>query len=131
LFLKYLIAGGIILIPLGFVRAGDAASPGILEGHLKIVAPKPVQLAEASPSKGAAVSYAEYPLVILRSEDQKEILRVTADKNGNYRVALPPGDYVLDAKGRAPGHLRGTPQRFSVVPRQTVHIDYDLDTGIR
>ena len=25
---------------------------------------------------------------------EKEIARVTADENGKYRIALPPGDYV-------------------------------------
>jgi len=131
LFLKYLIVGGCFLIPLGGVQAGNAVSPGFLEGHLKIVSPKPVQVAEASPAKGATVNYGEYPLVILSREGQKEIVRVTADKDGNYRVALPPGDYVLDAKGRAPGHVRATPARFSVISNQTVHADFELDTGIR
>ena len=119
------------MIPLGGIRAADAGSPGFLEGHLKIVSPQPVQVAESSPSKGAAALYAEYPLVILRGEGQREITRVTADTDGNYRVALPPGDYVLDAKGRAPGHVRATPVRFSVVSNQTVHVDFDLDTGVR
>jgi hypothetical protein len=129
--LKYLIAAGLFLIPLGGSRAGDAVSPGFLEGHLTVVSPKPVQLAEESPSKGTAVNYAEYPLVILSRDGQKEILRVTADSHGNYRVALPPGPYVLDAKGRAPGHVRATPEDFSVVSRKTVHVDFNLDTGIR
>jgi hypothetical protein len=131
LFLKYLIAGGILLIPFGGVRAGDGVSPGFLEGHLKIVSPKSVEVAEASASKGVAVNYAEYPLVILSRDGQKRIVRVTADKDANYRVALPPGDYVLDAKGRAPGHVRAIPQRFTIVSNQTVHVDFDLDTGVR
>jgi len=131
LFLKYLIAGAIFLFPLGGIRAGDAVSPGFLEGHLKIVSPKPVEVAEARASKGIAVNYAEYPLVILSRDGQPKIVRVTADKEGNYRVALPPGDYVLDAKGRGPGHVRATPERFSVVSNQTVHVDFNLDTGIR
>lgn len=131
MFLKYLIAAGFLLIPLGDIRAGDAVSQGFLEGHLKIVLPQPVQVAEASLSKGANINYAEYPLVILSRDGQKEIVRVTADKDGNYRVALPPGDYVLDAKGRARGHVRATPERFSVVSNQTVHVDFALDTGIR
>jgi hypothetical protein len=46
-------------------------------------------------------------------------------------VALPPGDYVLDAQGRAPGHVRAAPERFSVISNQTVHADFELDTGIR
>ena len=131
MFLKYLVAGGILLMPFGGTQASDAAAPGFLEGHLKIVSPKSVQVDEASPAKGATVDYAAYPLVILSRAGQKEVLRVTADKDGNYRVALPPGDYVLDAQGRAPGHVRATPERFSVVSNQTVHADFELDSGVR
>ena len=50
--------------------------------------------------KITAENYAEYPLIILSRDGKKEIARVTADENGNYRVALPPGDYVLDVQGR-------------------------------
>lgn len=128
---KYLVAGGITLIPLGGIRAGDAVAPGFLEGHLKIVSPKPVEIAEAGNSKGIAINYGDYPLVILSRAGQKEVVQVTANKDGIYHVALPPGDYVLDAKGRAPGHVRATPERFSVVSNQTVHADFELDTGIR
>jgi hypothetical protein len=131
LLLKYLIAVGIVSISFGGVRAGDAVSPGFLEGHLKIASPKVVELAEAGAAKGAEVDYAGYRLVILSRAGHKEVAQVTADKHGNYRVALPPGDYVLDAKGRAPGHVRATPKRFSVVSNQTVHADFELDTGVR
>jgi Carboxypeptidase regulatory-like domain len=131
LILKCLIAAGIFLLPLGGVQANDGVAPGMLEGHLKIASAKTVEVAEARSSKGAGVDYAEYPFVILNPESHKEIVSVTADKDGNYRVALPPGDYVLDAKGRAPGHVRAAPKRFTVVSNQTVHVDFELDTGIR
>ena len=49
--------------------------------------------------KITAENYADYPLIILSHDGEKEIARVTADENGNYRVALPPGDYVLDVQG--------------------------------
>ena len=131
MFLKYLIAGGVLLLSLGSIRAADTVAPGLLEGHLTIVSRQPVEAAEQSRSKGATVDYAEYPLVILSRAGQKEVVRVTADKDGNYRVALPPGEYVLDAQGRAPGHVRATPERFSVVSNQTVHADFEPDTGVR
>ena len=129
--LKYLLAVVSLLIPFGGIRAADAGAAGFLEGHLRIAAPKTVEIAEAETAKGAAVDYARYPLVIFNSAGDKEVAQVTADKDGNYRVALPPGDYILDAKGRAPGHVRATPKRFSVVSNQTVHADFELDTGIR
>ena len=131
LFLRYLIAISSLLLPFGGARAGDGVAPGFLEGHLKIVAPKPVEIAEATTAKHSTVDYARYPLIILSRLGRKEVARVTADKDGNYRVALPPGEYVLDAKGRAPGHVRARPERFSVVSDQTVDLDFELDTGIR
>jgi hypothetical protein len=128
---NYLMAGCSFLILIGCIRAGNAAAPGFLEGHLKIVSPKEVELAEAGPSKGAAANYADYPLIILSKAGQKEVARVTADKDGSYRVALPPGDYILDVQGRRPGGVRAKPQPFIVVSNQTVHVDMDMDTGVR
>jgi hypothetical protein len=129
-FLKYLIAVCISSV-VAATASLDAAAPGFVEGHLKIVSPKEVELAEASPSKGTAENYAEYPLIILSQDGKKEIARVTADGNGNYRTALPPGDYVLDVQGRARGHVRAKPQRFTVASNQTVHVDMNIDTGVR
>lgn len=128
---RLLVAGCLFLSLLGCIRAGDAALPGFLEGHLKIASFKTVELAEGSTSKVAAVNYSDYPLLILSKVGPKEVARVTADKDGNYRVALPPGDYILDVRGRAPGRIRAKPQPFTVVSNQTVRVDFDLDTGIR
>jgi uncharacterized surface anchored protein len=75
--------------------------------------------------------YAEYPLIILSKADQKEVARVTAGPDGNYRVSLPPGDYIF-VQGRKPkGHLRAKPQPFTVASNQTVRVDMNIDTGIR
>jgi hypothetical protein len=132
LFLKYLTGGCSFLILIGCVRASDAVAPGFLEGHLRILSLKEVELAEASPSTGTAENYAEYPLIILSKAGQKEVAQVIPDRNGNYRVSLPPGDYILDVQGRKPrGHLRAKPQPFTVVSNQTVHVDMNIDTGIR
>jgi hypothetical protein len=105
--------------------------PGFLEGHLKIISPKEVELADGNAPGITAENYAQYPLIILSQDGKKEIARITADANGNYRTALPPGDYVLDVRGRARGHVRAKPRRFTVVSNQTVRIDMDIDTGVR
>ena len=110
----------------------NAAAPGFVEGHLKIISPREVELANGTPASITAESYAEYPLIILSRDEKKEIARVTADANGNYRLALPPGDYILDVQGRLPkGHVRAKPQRFTVTSNQIVRVDMDIDTGIR
>ena len=129
MFLKYLIVGCILSVPLGCTASNDAVPPGFLEGHLKILSPKPVELADEDvAAKVMGQNYADYPLLILSREGQKEVARVTADTNGNYRAALPPGDYILDVQGRASKRVRAKPRPFKVVSNQTVRVDMDIDT---
>jgi hypothetical protein len=119
-----------VLIIFGILSV-NAAPEGLLEGHLKIVSLKEVELADTSPSKGTAANYADYPLVILSQDAKKEVTRIAADGNGNYRVALPPGNYILDVQDRARRHLRAKPQPFTIVSNQIVHVEMDIDTAIR
>jgi hypothetical protein len=127
---KYWILACVFLV-LASTVSTDAASPGFLEGHLKIVSSREVELANGTPPGITTKNYAEYPLIIMSGDGKKEIARVTADENGKYRLALPPGNYILDVQGRVRGHLRAKPQRFTVVSNQTVRVDMDIDTGIR
>jgi hypothetical protein len=41
------------------------------------------------------------------------------------------GDYVLDVQGRPRTHLRYKPQQFTIVSNQTVHVDMNIDKGVR
>ena len=110
----------------------NAEAPGFVEGHIKIVSPKEVNLADDKQPVITGENYSEYPLVFLSQGEKKEIMRITADRSGNYRVALTPGDYILDVQGRPPkGHVRAKPQRFTVVSNQTVRVDMDIDAGVR
>ena len=106
----------------------EAEPSGFVEGHLTIISPKPVQPTDENVAAEVGQNYADYPLVILSQDGQKEIARVTVDMDGNYRVELPPGDYVLDVQGRVRRHVRAKPQPFTVVSNQTVHIDMHIDT---
>ena len=128
--LKHLIFACAFLL-LASSASVDAAPPGFVEGHLKIISPKEVELADGNAPTVTAETYGEYPLIILSRDGKKEIARVTADGNGNYRTALPPGDYVLDVQRRGRGHVRAKPQRFTVVSTRTVRVDMDIDTGVR
>ena len=131
-FLKNLVAGCILLVLLGSVQASDPAAPGFLEGHLKIVSPgPPVELTDQNTARAVVetAEYSSYPLAILSRGDKKEITRVTADKDGNYRVALPPGDYILDVQRGESAHFRAKPQPFTVVANETVHLDMTIVTG--
>jgi hypothetical protein len=109
----------------------DAAPQGFLEGHLKVVSLRPVELtatAENTPT-ATATNYADYTLIILSQGEKKQVARITADGDGNYRASLPPGDYILDVEGRVPKRLRVRTQPFKAVSNETVHIDMTIDTG--
>ena len=128
--LKYVIPSLIVFLLAG--TAVDATPPGFLEGHLKIISLKEVELEDANaPTNPTAVNYADYPLNILNRDGKQEIARVNADTSGNYRLELPPGDYILDVPRRTPKRTRATPQPFTVVSGQTVRVDMDIDTGVR
>jgi hypothetical protein len=130
LFLRVLISTFVISL-LASTAWLDATPTGFLEGHLKIISPKEVELADETASKMVAENYIDYPLVILSRDKQTEVTHVTADEHGNYRMALPPGDYVLDVQNRRRHHIRATPQPFTIVANQTVRVDMAIDTGVR
>jgi len=129
--LKYVaLALGIFLI--AFSASLNAAEQGFLEGHLKIIVGMAAQLSDDMPRPEIAPeSYAEYPLVVLSQDGKKEVARLTADEEGNYRITLPPGNYILDVQDRAAKRLRARPQPFTVVSNQTVRVDMNINRGIR
>ena len=131
LFLSHLILAWFILAPAGFTASEKAMPTGWVEGHLHIVSLRPVEPADGNVPAVATQTYAQYPLVILSQDRKQEIARVTADAKGHYRLALPPGEYILDIQDRLRKHVRAKPQPFTVVSNQTVHVDMDMDTGIR
>jgi hypothetical protein len=124
-------AAGILLMLAGTASI-NAAPQGFMEGHLKVVvvrAVEPGDMPHASPE-----TYAGYPLIILSQDGKREIARLTADKSGNYRVALPPGPYILAVQQRpteesAGERIHANPQPFTVVPNQTVRVDITVFIG--
>jgi len=70
----------------------NAAAPGFLEGHSKIISPKGVELADETPSKMTAENYADYPLVILNQDGKKRsrtLLQMRMESIASrYRPAL-------------------------------------------
>src|ERR1044071_5004897 len=105
-YLNYLIPACLVLGCMGWIASADVKQPGFLEGHLKVTLSREVDLADGTPTPLAAETYAEYPLIVLSQDRKQEIARVTVDKNGNYRVELPPGNYVLDIQRRPRGRVR-------------------------
>ena len=117
-------------------QAGSAVSdkdvpPGVLQGHLSIVSMRPTEPMDGNPPTVGAESYADYPLIVISEDGKKEIAHIIANANGNYRLTLPPGNYILDVQDRVRKHVRAKPQRFTVTSNQTVRVDMQMDTGPR
>ena len=120
---------GVFLAFAANLIAGDPVPRGAVEGHVKIFPLSDVNLADDATAAKTEIEqpYSEYPLIIRSRDRKKEIAEVIADKKGNYRVELAPGDYILEVEGRT----RAKPQPFTVVANQTVRVDMNIDTGIR
>jgi hypothetical protein len=110
----------------------DTPKPGHVKGHVRIVSRSEVNLADGAAIPITAETYAEYPLIVLTEDGKREIARVIPDANGNYQVAIPPGDYIMDVQGRRPkGHARAKRQSFIVTADQTTRVDMEIDPGVR
>ena len=132
MFLKNLIVGCIFLLLASGPGSSAALPPGTMEGHLKIVSPRAVEPSDDMPRPAVAPeTYAKFPLIILSQDGEKQIARLIPDENGYYRVALPPGAYILDVQDRVAKRLRAKPQPFTVVSNQTVRVDMNIFTGLR
>jgi hypothetical protein len=131
-FFKHIIGVCLTLLMLGST-AMNAAPQGFLEGRLKIVSRTPVELEGENNARETTSAmtdtYASYPLVVLSRGERKQITRITADGKGNYRVALPPGDYILDVEGRVPKRVHVRAQPFTIVANETVHVDITVDAA--
>ena len=126
------VAAACIFLMLAGGASVKAAAEGFMDGHLKIVVIRPVE--PDNMPQSAPETYAEYPLIILSQDGKREIARLTADKSGNYRAALPPGAYILavqerPAEERAAERIHANRQPFTVVPNQTVRVDMRIFIG--
>jgi hypothetical protein len=126
--LKYPIAASIFFVLVGTALI-NATPQGFLEGQLKIIARRPVALADENTATMTPRNYADYPLIILTRDETKQIARIIAERDGNYRVVLPPGDYILDVQRHESGNLRAKPQPFTIGAGQTVRVDMTIMTG--
>ena len=132
MFLKNLIVGCIFLLLASGPGSSAALPPGTMEGHLKIVSARAVEPSDDMPRPAVAPeTYAKFPLIILSQDGEKQIARLIPDENGYYRVALPPGAYILDVQDRVAKRLRAKPQPFTVISNQTVRVDMNIFTGLR
>lgn len=119
------------VMTLAFGASVCTSSPaaGVLEGQLKILPAKGVNLTDEVLPKDEKAPCEGCPLVILSKDGRNEIAQITTDKEGRFRVGLPAGEYVLELKRNGRVRLRGTPKTFTIVAEQTLHVEMDVETS--
>ena len=71
MFLKNLIVGSIVLMLAGSATSRDASPSGVMEGHLKILSSKPVDIGDENAATVTPGNYPDYPLLILSGDGKK------------------------------------------------------------
>ncbi len=70
------------------------------------------------------------PLRITQASGGKLVAETTSAADGSYKVALAPGDYVLDPVAGSPVPT-AQPRAFTVVAHSFTTVDVSYDSGIR
>ena len=103
---------------------GLAAPPSGLRGTVVLDPSRPVCI-EGKPCSAPA------PGVVLRfGRTDRVVARTTTRADGTYRIALPPGRYVVSLRpGGGPRSI--LPRVVRVIAGHVTRIDFTIDTGIR
>lgn len=128
---RILITALLFLLAIECLASDPNQATGVLQGHMTVISLETVKPAEGSVPTVTPQTYLDYPLVVLSSNGKQQLAVITADSQGNYRVELPPGAYVLDIQDRLRKHVRAKPVSFTIISNQTARVNMEMDTGIR
>ncbi len=105
-------------------------APGFLEGHVNIGPLLPVQRVGDTPTVPPE-AYAARQIIVYQADGKTVVTKLTPGKDGNYRVELAPGTYVVGMARVGIDRARGLPATVTITSGQTTRLDIDIDTGIR
>lgn len=105
--------------------------PGTLQGHVNIGPLTPVERVGVPPPTVPPEAYAARKIVIYYADGKKEVTRMSPDAQGNYKVTLAPGTYVVDLARTGIDHAQGLPKTVAIESGKTMSLDISIDTGIR
>jgi hypothetical protein len=103
---------------------------GTLQGHVNIGPLQPVVRVDEPTPVVPPEAYAARQIVIYATDGQTKIVQVQIGPDGNYKVALPPGPYVVDLT-RSGMDRSNLPTKIQIAAGQTTTLDVEIDTGIR
>ena len=104
---------------------------GFLQGHANIGPLVPVErFGDPTPIVPPEM-YAARSLNIFQADGSTLVMNVKFDSNGNYRVALNPGVYVVALAKSGIDRGNDLPARITIESGKTIQLDISIDTGIR
>jgi len=78
-----------------------------------------------------AETYAAYPIGVWNSDKSVKIASLSPNLEGNYKLELPAGSYVVDFEKPAPFSKGVLPATVAIQAGQTSVFNISVDTGIR
>ncbi len=121
----------LLLLPLVVACMPQLVDPGTLQGHVSIGPLSPVERVGAPTPTVPPEVYAARQIVVYYSDGKKVVTRISLDAQGNYRVTLAPGTYVVDMARTGIDRAKGLPATVTVESEKTTTLDITIDTGIR
>jgi hypothetical protein len=113
----------------------QAQGTGVIAGHLDIGPLCPVERDPPDPGcQPGPAQYNQYKMVAYDASRKNVIKEASFDAQGNYRIELPAGSYVVDISPHAStriGGASGVPQTIDLKNGATVTVNVTIDTGIR
>jgi hypothetical protein len=103
---------------------------GVLQGKVTIGPLTPVERPGVTPTVPPEV-YQARKVLVFDNTGKNLIKTVDIDNNGNYRVELKTGNYVVDINHAGIDRSSDVPRQIQISPGGTVNLDIDIDTGIR
>jgi hypothetical protein len=123
----------ILLLIFGCISNPQEQGKGILQGHISIGPLCPVERNPPDPNcLPTEQTYAAYAMTVYRvgAGDPGPLLKettFTGDKDGNYKIELPTGSYVI----RQETGISKFSKTVAIKAGETTTLDIDIDTGIR
>jgi hypothetical protein len=126
LFVATVLMGACLLaVFVGGCGAKPAPSDSGVQGHVTIGPVSPVEQPGVTNDRPYVAT-----LHIRRASGNRVVAETTSAADGSYKVALAPGNYVLEPVGGSPVPT-AQPQAFTVVAHSFTTVDVSYDSGIR
>ena len=132
---KWFLTIAVILLsacrPSPLLHTDEREKGGTLEGHVTLGPMLPAireGMVEPTPAPEA---YAARQVVIYGRNGRTEVARAQIDAQGNYRMALPAGTYVVDINHAGIDRGVNLPQEVKIFDGRVTQLDIKIDTGIR